>query len=215
MSEQQVNPLSEVIRARITTEAEQWVRLPLLDGVRTGTLDPAIFRNYLEQDYAYLRYFARIYARLAASSIDDDDLEHFVGLAHGVLAVELGHHKSAASPFGCNFDEITAGAPLARYLAFYEEHALDRAATLIAMSPCIYGYGVALSLLRIDVADGPYRDWLDIYAGGDYTALMERHFAMVDDADITEERALAIIDRGLALEIEFWNQLPHEAEVAA
>jgi thiaminase (transcriptional activator TenA) len=212
MPETPAPTLSLALRERITEAAARWVELPLLAGVRAGTLPSEVFRHYLEQDFLYLRYYARIYARLAASSTDDEELEHFVTLAHGVLAVELDHHRSAAAPFACDFAAVRPSPQLSAYLDFYEEHAGDRAATLVAMLPCVYGYGVALSRLRDADVPGHYGAWIDIYAGTDYGAIMDRHFAMIDTADIPVERALAIAERGLALEIDFWNQVPADAE---
>ncbi len=205
--------LSQTLRTRIAAAATEWAELPLLSGVRSGSLDPLVFRHYLEQDFVYLRSYARYYARLAATATSDDEVAHFVALAHGVISVELDHHRRAAEPFGCDFDSVVPSAALTSYLDFYEEFAADRAATLVAMTPCIYGYGVALPLVRERAAGGPYSAWIDIYAGGDYTDLVERHFQMIDSADISLERANAIIDRALDLEVAFWNQLPTKSEV--
>ncbi|TQJ29989.1 TenA family protein [Microbacterium sp. SLBN-146] len=208
--------LSQALRERIATAAAEWVELPMLSAVRSGTLARDVFRNYLEQDFVYLRYYARIYARLAAASRTDDELEHFIALAHGVLTVELDHHRRAAEPFGCDFDRISPSPALDDYVAFYEELANDREATLVAMLPCIYGYGIALSLVREATPSGsPYADWIDIYTAADYGALMELHFALIDEADIPLDRALEIAERGLALEIQFWNQEPARKETAA
>lgn len=206
--------LSQLLRERITEEASTWIELPLLAGIQDGTLDPALFRNYLEQDYLYLRYYARIYARLAAASATTEDLEHFVALAHGVIGTELGFHKSAAEPFGCDFDAARPSAELREYVDFYEEHSASAGETLVAMLPCLFGYGIALQPLK-RAAPGPYTAWVDIYTSGNYADIMERHFAMLDEADIPVERALEIADRGLELERAFWNQQPARAEAHA
>ena len=213
MTDSAETSISMALRERITEAASQWVELPLLAGVRDGSLDTAVFRHYLEQDYRYLHYYARIYSRLAAQAATDDELEHFIALANGILSVELEHHKHAAAPFGCDFDRIEPSPQLRDYLAFYDAIADDRDATLVAMLPCIYGYGVALALIRDATVDGPYRDWIDIYTGGDYAAIMDRHFAMVDGSSLSPDRALAIVEQGLAHEIEFWNQRPEAPEV--
>lgn len=201
--------LSEALTAAVTARAADWVEQPILAGVRSGTLDPAVFRHYLEQDYLYLRYYGRIYARLAAQSRSDEELEHFVALAHGVLGVELDHHRAAAAPFGCDFERVAPSPQLTDYLAFYEAIGEDRAATLVAMLPCTYGYGVALGLIK-EGDLGPYRAWVDMYTSGAYEHIMARHLAMIDAAEIEADRALAIIDQGLALEHAFWNQQPVE-----
>jgi thiaminase len=202
-------PLSQALTEAVTQRAAQWAQLPILQGVRTGELDFSVFRNYLEQDYLYLRYYGRIYARLAAQSTSDDELEHFIALAHGVLGVELDHHRSAAAPFGCDFEAIVPSPQLTNYIAYYESIGHDRAATLVGMLPCTYGYGVALRLIK-DGDLGPYREWVDIYTSGAYEHIMARHLTMIDAAEIDQDRALEIIERGLDLEHAFWNQVPAE-----
>jgi thiaminase len=202
--------LSRRLTDTIARTASGWIELPILVGVRTGTLDTAVFRNYLEQDYLYLRYYGRIYARLAASSVSDEELEHFVALAHGVLGVELEHHRRAAAPFGCRLEEARPSPELARYLEYYESFRDDRAATLVAMLPCTYGYGTALGKIN-DGGLGPYQEWVDMYASDAYADVMAKHLAMIDLADIDAERAEEIVRRGLELEQAFWAQQPAEA----
>jgi len=201
--------LSQTLTEAVAARAADWVELPILAGVREGTLQPAVFRNYLEQDYLYLRYYGRIYARLAAQSTSDDELEHFIALAHGVLGVELDHHRAAAAPFGCDFDGVVPSQELADYVAFYEAIADDRGASLVGMLPCTYGYGVALAIIK-DGDLGPYREWVDIYTSGAYEHIMAKHLAMIDAAEIDLDRALAIVEQGLDLEHAFWNQRPVE-----
>lgn len=204
--------LSAQLTATIAEDVAGWADLPILAGIRAGTLDPAVFRHYLEQDYVYLKAYARHYSRLAANSTDDETLEYFVALAHGVVAVELDHHKRAAEPFGCDFSAVAVGPATSAYLDFYDSFHLaaggqDSAGMLVAMLPCIYGYGLALESLR-EGASGPYRDWIDIYTGADYQVLVDRHLRMIDDAPIDVDRALAITADALALERGFWSQTP-------
>ncbi|MFT4306310.1 MAG: hypothetical protein QM604_05425 [Microbacterium sp.] len=202
--------LSGTLTARVARAACDWVRLPILSGVQDGTLDPRIFRNYLEQDYLYLRYYARIYARLAAAATTHQELAHFIALAAGTLDVELDHHIAASAPFGCDFAAARPSPQLAAYLAFYDELADDRDATLVAMLPCAYGYAVALDLIK-DGELGAYADWVGMYTSGAYAQITARHLAMIDGCAIDVDRAVAIVERGLALEHGFWNQLPEEA----
>ncbi|MCS5722357.1 hypothetical protein N1028_15210 [Herbiconiux sp. CPCC 203407] len=211
MTDSPARTLSARLTAIIAESVAGWADLPILAGIRAGTLDPAVFRHYLEQDFLYLRAYARHYSRLAATSTDDETLEYFVALAHGVVAVELEHHKQAAVPFGCDFTDVRPSATTAEYLAFYDGFADDFDGMLVAMLPCIYGYGVALEALRGSV-DGVYRDWVDIYTGGDYAVLVDRHLRLVDAADLPVERALEITDRALGHERRFWNQLPETVE---
>jgi thiaminase len=201
--------ITRLVRGRIDEVAAGWIELPVLQGIAAGTLEPAVFRNYLEQDFLYITYYARIYVRLAAASADDDLVERFVSLAHAIFSTELDHHRRAAAPFGCDFESVTPSAELLDYLAFFEEIKDDAAETLVGMTPCIYGYGVALSQLRAaSTGEGDYARWLQVYSGVEYEAAMDRHLALLDDLDISPARALELTDRALGLERAFWNQRP-------
>ncbi|MBM9468695.1 thiaminase II/PqqC family protein [Nakamurella leprariae] len=201
--------ITRLVRGRIDEVAAGWIDLPVLRGIADGTLDRAVFRNYLEQDFLYIAYYARIYVRLAAAATDDELVERFVKLASAIYSTELDHHRRASAPFGCDFESATPSTELGDYLDFFEEIKGDAADTLVGMTPCIYGYGVALSQLRAAATgDGEYATWLRIYSGDEYEAAMERHLALLDDLDITPERALELTDRALGLERAFWNQRP-------
>jgi thiaminase len=198
-------PLSEELRAVISETAATWRDLPILRGIEDGTLERAIFANYLEQDYLYLQYYARLYSRLAAAATTYEEITHYVTLAHGIVAIELDHHVSAAAPFGCDFDAARPSVQTSEYLAFYDSLADRPAETLVAMLPCIYGYGIALAGIA---GGGDYAEWLQIYQRGDYAALIDRHFSMVDASDLDRDRALQLVRTALAHEESFWRQLP-------
>ena len=201
--------ITTLVRGRIEQVAAGWADLPVLRGIADGTLDVAVFRHYLEQDYLYIAYYARIYVRLAAAAEQTDRVERFVGLAHAIFTTELDHHRAAAAPFGCDFDAAVPSRELTEYLDFFEAVRGDAAETLVAMTPCIYGYGIALSQLRArSTGDGEYARWLAIYSGAEYEAAMQDHLALLDQVPVTPERALELTDRALDLERAFWNQRP-------
>lgn len=206
--------LSQVLRNRVQAEASQWPRLPLLAAVADGTVSTAAFRHYLEQDFIYLQYYARLYARLAALA-PESELEHCVRLAHGIFAVELDKHRVNAAAFECDLDGATPSAQTSDYLSFYDSLAGDRAATLVAMLPCLYGYTVALPLVNAPDPDSAYAAWLQVYSGNDFTDFIDNHCEMIDNSVIEQDRALEILERGLSLEISFWNQAAPYLEVAA
>jgi thiaminase len=197
---------SDRLKERGRPRFEAWVRMPLLAGVARGDLAVEVFRNYLEQDYLYLREYARLYSRLAAAAAEQH-IEHLVGLAANIFTVELGTHRSVGTDFGCDFDTVRASPECARYIAFMHEAASSFGEGLVAMLPCLWGYGVALKLVPKE-SSGPYRRWLDVYSGDEYADMTARHCAMLDEAEVDQARADALFDRALDLEDAFWNQRP-------
>lgn len=185
---------------------EAWRRLPFLAALEAGTLAPEIFRNYLEQDFVYLRHYARLYSALAAIA-PDSDIDHFIALAHGIVVVELDNHRRLGDGFGCDFDAVVPSSETHAYMSFLSEHTHHMGEALVAMLPCVAGYGVALSGVAPHGA-GHYSSWLAAYTSGDYRDVIDKHLALLNDFDIDPDRAITIIDRALDLEDAFWNQLP-------
>lgn len=199
--------LKEFGRARV----ERWLDLPLLAGVARGDLPIEVFRNYLEQDYLYLREYARLYSRLAGNA-PDEHVEHLVMLAANLVAVELGNHRAMAEQFGATFDQLTPSAECAAYTAFLRDASADFGEGLVAALPCLWGYGVALRLVAKENS-GPYRSWLEVYESDNYLAMIDRHCAMLDATAVPRRRAEDLFTTALDFEDAFWSQLPKGTRV--
>jgi thiaminase/transcriptional activator TenA len=185
---------------------EKWRRMPFLSALEAGTLAQDTFRNYLEQDFVYLRHYARLYSALAAIA-PDAEVEHFIGLANGIVTVELDSHRRLGNGFDCDFDDVTVSDETRSYMEFLTAHSSQMGEALVAMLPCVAGYGIAISMLSPGAA-GPYAGWLAAYTSGDYQGVIDRHLSLLNHFDLDPDRAIAIIDRALDHEDAFWNQLP-------
>lgn len=182
-----------------------WTELPLLAGIARGDLPIESFRYYLEQDYLYLREYARLYSRLAANA-PDEHVEHLVLLAANLVTVELDSHRRIGAGFGCDFTDLTPSAECAAYIGFLRTASNDFGEGLVAALPCLWGYGVALRLVPRDHS-GPYTLWLDLYASGDYAAMIERHCRMLDESAVDPTRARELFATALDHEDAFWSQV--------
>ena len=196
--------LSESLREYGRPRVREWVRLPLLAGVAAGDLPIERFRNYLQQDYLYLREYTRLYSRLAAAA-PEEHVDHLIRLAANLVDVELESHRRLGEQFGATFTGLAPSPECSAYISFLRESSEVFSEGLVAVLPCLWGYGEALSLVPRENA-GIYRPWLDVYAGGAYDSMIERHCLMLDEADVPEGRAYELFDRALEHEIGFWNQ---------
>ncbi|WEO77860.1 TenA family protein [Cryobacterium sp. SO2] len=198
--------LSATLMAYAEPRFAAWCRMPFLTQLEAGTLPVEVFRNYLEQDFLYLRHYARLYARLA-SLASDADVEHFIALAHGIVAVELENHRALGDGFDCDFGDVIASPETRAYMGFLSRMSDNLGEALIAMLPCVAGYGVAIALLE-PTGVGRYAGWLAAYTSGEYQHVIDRHLALVDRLDVSLDRATQIMDGALDHEDAFWNQLP-------
>ncbi|GLY30975.1 TenA family protein [Kineosporia sp. NBRC 101731] len=200
-----MSTLSQDLREYGRPRVERWAEeLPLLAGVARGDLPIGRFRHYLEQDYVYLREYARLYARLAANA-PDEHVEHLVRLAANLIDVELDSHRALGAAFGADLTDVRPSSECRAYIAFLRESTTTFGEGLVASLPCLWGYGVALARVPMENS-GPYRAWLEVYTSGDYTAMIERHCRMIDESGLDADRARELFDRAMEHEIAFWNQ---------
>lgn len=196
--------LSQRLRAYGRSRVEAWAQLPMLTALAAGELPIERFRDYLQQDYLYLREYARLYSRLAAEA-PDEHVEHLIGLAANLVTVELAAHRRMGAQFGAVFTGIEPSAACAAYISFLHQASADFGDGLVAALPCMWGYGVALAQVPKETA-GVYRPWLEVYTSGEYTSMIERHCRMIDGTGMQIDRATALFDRAMEHEIDFWNQ---------
>jgi hypothetical protein len=70
---------------------------PFLRGIADGTLDPAVFRAWLEQDHLFLLGYTRVFSRLAWRA-PAEHLGELVALANSTFHDELGLHRGIGHP---------------------------------------------------------------------------------------------------------------------
>lgn len=206
MSTETTTPLSVRLREYGRDRVLSWLELPIPAGVAAGTLPMTHFRHYLEQDYLYLKNFTRYYAKLAVVG-PDHLVGEFLGLAWNVQSIEMIDQRDTAEEFGCDFETAVAGPTTRAYAGFLLRSADDYARGLVAALPCVWGYGEALSRIPSG-RSGPFKPWLDTYAGGDYAQVVARHCALVDDLDLSFEEACVLFDEAMAFEERFWSLSP-------
>ena len=58
----QTQPLTDALYAAAKPIWDAQIEHPFVRGIGDGSLDEALFRNWVVQDYAYLKEFARVFA---------------------------------------------------------------------------------------------------------------------------------------------------------
>jgi thiaminase (transcriptional activator TenA) len=201
---EQVGGLSAKLCAAFRPAVEGWLELPLVAGIARGDADPDAFRNYVEQDFIYLRNYMRLYARLAALA-PEHHVEHLVTLAWNIGEHELGLHRSFGVPFGADFEGVTPSPVCADYMRFLLDAADDFGLGLVASLPCAWGYAEVATMMPLP-PEGPFRRWAETYRSERGRELLARHCQMIDEAAPDPVRAEELFARAMDLEVEFWNQ---------
>ncbi|TYP86412.1 TenA family protein [Blastococcus xanthinilyticus] len=194
--------------------------LAFLTELGEGTLAPAVFRHYLEQDALYLGGYARALALLAARAPDPGAAAFWAGSAQNCGVVETQLHADLLST-----DLLgSAGAPPARppepspTCLGYTSYLVATAATApyavaaAAVLPCYWVYadvGARLAPVARAAADHPYRRWVATYDAEPFQLATARARALTDaaaEASPAEEPAmLAAFTVAARYELEFWR----------
>ena len=170
------------LKASCQADWDAYVGHSFVRQLADGSLPKACFRHYLTQDYIFLIHFSRAWALAVYKSEHLDDLRQAASVVDGLLNHEMALHVSFCAEWGLSEAEMAA-VPEAQGNLAYTRFVLDKGAggdlldLLVALSPCVMGYGEIGKTLAADpatVLDGnPYRAWIETYAGDDYQGVAQ------------------------------------------
>jgi thiaminase/transcriptional activator TenA len=154
-----------------------------------GSLDPATFRHYLEQDTIYLAGYARALSLLAVRAPGPESAGFWAGSAHGAASVEVSLHADLLS--GGRLPGPTGAVHASPTTLGYVSYLVSTAATApyavgaAAVLPCFWIYADAgrrlASHARL-VADHPYTRWVAAYDSAEFHASVDQARRLVDEA---------------------------------
>lgn len=149
---------------------------PFVRGIADGSLDPETFRNWVRQDYLYLKEYSRVFAWAAAKSARLESMAWYARLLDLTLNVEMGLHRDYAQRFGITPAELErehAWPTTRAYTDFLVRTAADggMAELVAALLPCAWGYAhVAERMARgAPPEDARYADWIAMYVSPEFT----------------------------------------------
>jgi thiaminase/transcriptional activator TenA len=197
---------------------------PFVRGIGRGDLDVEVFKNWVRQDYLYLKEFSRVFAWGAAKANQLEEMQFFAGALDLTLNTEMDLHRSYAERFGIEADELeqTEMWPTTRaYTDFLVRVAADGdfAELLAALLPCAWGYawlGRRLEETVDEPDDERYADWIATYTDEDFQGaadhlrqLMNQHGGQLPAGKQQDLVDLFVLSS--QYELEFW-QMCWEAE---
>ncbi|WP_432492687.1 TenA family transcriptional regulator [Kineococcus gypseus] len=186
---------------------EAWARTAHLraaiDGCRflrelgAGTLDPAVFRHYLEQDALYLAGYGRALALLAARAPDVAAAAFWASSAQGAAVVETALHADLLGSGALPPSEAAGGGAVlaSPTTQGYVSYLVATAATapyavaVAAVLPCFWVYadvarrlaGSAAAVLDAG-AEHPYARWIAAYDAEGFHASVATARRLADEA---------------------------------
>jgi len=155
---------------------------PFVRGLADGTLDPAVFRDYVAQDAFYLRAFVKAYALALARCDEPAAAQAFHELIGGALQ-EIAMHRDYARTLGLDLDAVRPNAACLAYTDFLLATAWGRSLgeILAAMTPCMRLYAwLGQNLAAYAVPENPYRRWIETYSAPEFDRLAARIESLLD-----------------------------------
>ncbi|MFB6172200.1 MAG: thiaminase II [Haloarculaceae archaeon] len=160
---------------------------PFVTELAAGTLEPAAFRYWLEQDYRYLLDYARTFALAATAAREEETMTQLLGVAHQTLDVEMDLHREFAADYGLSPADLAAveKAPTCvAYTNFLVRTAYAGSLPEIAAAvyPCGRGY-LDVAEHAADLADGEHRytPFVDLYTSEAFREEVADLAELVDD----------------------------------
>lgn len=157
---------------------EAILRLPFITELAAGTLDPATFRRYIEQDNLYITQYSRVLAHIAARLDDIDDMDAFLEFAGDGVEMEKALHSMYVS------DGTREMSPACLfYTSFLKSQSMeDVAVEAAAVLPCFWIYlAVGKHILSIANLEGnPFADWIKAYSDPAFDASTAKAIAICD-----------------------------------
>jgi len=173
-------PLTDALYAAAKPIWDAQIEHPFVRGIGDGSLDEALFRNWVVQDYAYLKEFARVFAWAVAKAQRLESMGWYAAVLNLTLNTEMELHRKYAARFGLSPADLEAAEvwPTTRaYTDFLVRTAADgdMADLLAALLPCAWGYVYIAERLAAGSppSDQRYADWIAQYASAEFREAAE------------------------------------------
>lgn len=195
---------------------EACLEQPFLVELQQGTLEQAVFREYMIESTVYLHNYARVFAVGLTKTRTTQALRRFSDM---IASISQGTYTQRhLQRLGVTGEQLDARSPHA-ITRQYMEHQMraaqqqDLAGLMMAVMPCMLLYSYLAERLYQNlpaVEHHPYADWLADFAGDTYRqdGLAWARFAedCCAPADASRKRQLAdIFTRSSQYELAFWE----------
>lgn len=191
---------------------EAILELPFNVELCAGELSEDRFAFYVKQDSMYLADFSRALAITGARAPDSAALDAFVHFSGEAVAVEQALHDSFLQRFD-TFVDVPKSPACFTYTHFLLSTAAGESypVACAALLPCFWIYReVGLHIHERAAAQNRYQDWIDTYAGADFSATVDRAIALTEQAAATagsaeRDRMARAFFESTRLEWMFWD----------
>ncbi|MBO9675886.1 MAG: TenA family protein [Sphingobacteriaceae bacterium] len=198
---------------RVKPIYNQILTMPFNSELSNGTLPKEKFIFYLAQDAYYLLEFGRTLSTISGRMQNAELVLAYAGFSTGAIFAEQHLHESYFVEFGLPGKVEPTPSTL-----LYTNYILNQAVyasvevAAAAVLPCFWIYkAVGDYIFAQQTGDqNPYKRWIDMYAGAEFAAAVEKAIAITDQLATgtnagTREKMLAVFEMATRLEWMFWD----------
>lgn len=205
---------------------EKYLEHPFIKEIGEGTLNKDKFREYLVQDYLYLKEYAKVFCAGVVKAKTMEEMRFFYNSTKGTMEDETAVHIEYLKDFGISerdAENRKYKATTINYTSYMQGIALtgDLADIAISTLPCTWSYsfiGRHIAEKYKDKLEGNFfRTWIDEYSAQGFTDFTEGWLEYVDKtcSNLSREKKERLIDifkRASLYELDFWNMAYEEGE---
>lgn len=198
---------------------DEYLKHPFVKGIGEGTLDKEKFKNYLIQDYLYLKDYAKVFAMGLVKARTMKEMKFYHESIKGVLDDETAVHVNYLKGFGLTTEEVEkykVELTTASYTNYMLGIVLKGDSKDIAMTimPCTWSYyyiGKHLYETYKDILEENfYSPWIKEYASDEFRQCTEEWIDYINEicedvSEMEKERLKDIFIKSSLYEMEFWN----------
>lgn len=198
-----------------------YTRHAFVKGLGDGSLPREAFLHYLQQDYVFLIHFSRAWALAIVKSETFSEMQAATAMVNALVSEEMQLHVTLCEAEGISNEQLYATPERAENLAYtrfvleagYSGDFLD---LLVALAPCVLGYGEIGYRLKQEASADLYAEWINTYASADYQNACSDCATLLEEAlvhrlgpDYTKTprwaRLCETFKKATELEVGFWQ----------
>ncbi|MGL4911892.1 MAG: thiaminase II [Romboutsia sp.] len=198
---------------------EDYIEHPFLIELGEGSLDKEKFKNYLIQDYLYLKEYAKVFCMAVVKSKTLKEMRTFYEAVNGIINDETATHITYLKNFGIDIETIENNEYHMineSYTSYMKGIAMtgdicEIAATIL---PCTWSYSYIGQKLEAKYNDSLhsnfFKPWIDTYSCDGYTEFTNLWINFTNELckdlnDCEKERLKTIFRKSSLYEMDFWN----------
>ncbi|MEG1481987.1 thiaminase II [Clostridium sp.] len=199
---------------------------PFIKELGEGILDKDKFKEYLVQDYLYLKEYAKVFCVGVIKSESMDEMKFFYNSIKGTMEDETAVHIKYLEGFNIS-TEKAENSKINLINTSYTSYMLGQALTgdiydiIAAVLPCTWSYSYIgrklLDKYKNKLENNFYKDWIEMYACEEYDKFTELWINYTNEKckDLSKEKKEKLKDifiKSSIYEMQFWDMAYEKCE---